>query len=93
LLPTDFSRKSNTALPFALALANVYGSTPLLAHVLPPEPLRQIVLDQLPAQDDLAWQAARHQLDILEHDRSLAEVPRKELVDRGVLADVIPAID
>jgi len=63
-----------------------------IAHVLPLEPHRQIVLDQLPAQDGLAWQMARHQLDILEHDRSLAKVPRKALLDHGDLADVIPAM-
>ena len=92
LFPTDFSPESNTALPFALALAKLYGSTLLLAHALPPEPRRQVVLDQLPAQDDLAWQAARHQLDDLEHDRSLTEVRCKALLDRGDLADVIPAM-
>lgn len=35
LFPTDFSPASNSALPFALAFARMYGATLLPAHVVP----------------------------------------------------------
>jgi nucleotide-binding universal stress UspA family protein len=55
LLPTDLSPASCTALPFARTLAEIYGSTILFAHSIPPEPHRQIPTDPLPAQDELIW--------------------------------------
>jgi nucleotide-binding universal stress UspA family protein len=92
LFPTDFSPASSAALPFALALARIYGSTLLVTHVIPPEPRRQVVTDRLPLQDGRAWQEAQHKLAGVVQDRSIGDTPCKALVDQGDLADVIPAM-
>jgi nucleotide-binding universal stress UspA family protein len=91
LFPTDFSTASTAALPFALALARIYGSTLLIAHAIPLAPHRQVVVDPLPAQDDRVWQDARHQLDEFIYGGSLGDTSFKVLLDQGDLGDVIPA--
>jgi nucleotide-binding universal stress UspA family protein len=90
LFPTDFSPASSAALPFAAALARTYGSTLVVMHVVPPEPHRQVVLDQLPAEDDRDWQDARHKLSEFAHDRNIGDTACRVLLERGDLADVIP---
>jgi len=90
LFPTDFSATSDAALPFALTLARIYGSTVLLAHVIPPEPRRQVVTDHVPAEDAQVWQDARQRMNEFSSRHSLADAPSKKLLDRGDLADVIP---
>lgn len=92
LFPTDFSAASSAALPFALALARIYGSTLLVVHAIPLEPHRQVVLDRLPAQDDRVWQEAQHKFVEFTHGCSIGDTPCKTLLDRGDLADVIPAV-
>jgi len=92
LFPTDFSPASSAALPFALTLAQIYGSTLLLAHVLPPEPHRQVVTDRVPEEDAQVWQDARLHLAEFAADRSIMDIPCKRLMDRGALDDVIPAM-
>ncbi|MFZ0863033.1 MAG: universal stress protein [Candidatus Sulfotelmatobacter sp.] len=92
LFPTDFSPASRAALPFAVALARIYGSTLVVAHAIPPEPHLQVVLDRLPSQDDRVRQDARHKLHEFTHGRSLGNTPVKVLLDQGDLQDVIPAI-
>jgi len=92
LFPTDFSPASSAALPFALTLARIYGSTLLLTHVIPPEPHRQVVTDHIPEEDDRVWHDARHHLAEFIADRPLADIPCKRLLDRGDLDDVIPAM-
>lgn len=92
LFPTDFSPASDAALPFALALARIYGSTILLAHILPAEPHLQVVLDRVPAQDDEDWQRARQKLVKSAQDPAMGNTPHRVLLDRGDLADVIPAM-
>ena len=90
LFPTDFSPASSAALPFALALARLYGATILLTHVVASEPYRQVVTGRLPAQDDRALQDAQRKLDQWTKDPSLADTPRRMLLERGDLARVIP---
>jgi len=90
LFPTDFSATSDGALPFALTLARIYGSTVLLTHVIPPEPRQQITYDRFPPQDDEVWHEARQQLEGFTSSHPLAGTPYKNLLDRGDLADVIP---
>ncbi|MGC2450545.1 MAG: universal stress protein [Candidatus Sulfotelmatobacter sp.] len=92
LFPTDFSASSDAALPFAESLARLYGSTILIAHSIPPEPHRQVVLDRLPAQDDLPWRHIRRKLEGVTRDPSLHDIRTKVLLDRGELGDVIPAM-
>ncbi len=92
LFPTDFSPTSNGALPFALALARIYGSTLWMAHTLPPEPLLEVVTDPVLEQDDRPWNEARQKLHQAAQDPSIGDTPCKVLLDRGDLADVIPDI-
>jgi len=92
LFPTDFSQASNGALPFALALARVYDSTVVVAHALPPEPHLQVVLDRVPAADERPWHEAQDKLVQFTHNRAFGEIPCKIALDRGDLADVIPAM-
>lgn len=92
LVPTDFSPTSAAALPFALSLARIYGSTLLAFHVIPPEPLQQVVPDRLAAQDDRDWQEARRNLTEFAHDLHIGEIPCKCLLERGDLVEAIPAV-
>jgi len=92
LFPTDFSPASSAALPFALVLARIYGSTLVVTHVIPAEPHRQIVSDRLPSQDDRVWKDAHHKLSAFSVDRQIGGVSCKTLIDQGDLADVIPAL-
>jgi len=92
LFPTDFSQTSSVALPFALTLARIYGSTLLMTHVVPPEPHRQVVADRLPIQDDHVWCDAQQKLNAWTKDPSLADTPCKAILDQGDLAKVIPQI-
>src|SRR5579863_655638 len=92
LFPTDFSPASRAALPFARSLARIYGSTLVAEHAIAPEPHPQIVTDRIPAQDNAAWDDARHKMDAFTRDWSASFGPWKTLVDRGDLADVIPEI-
>jgi nucleotide-binding universal stress UspA family protein len=92
LLPTDFSSASQMALPFARSLARVYGSTVFVAHSIAPEPHPQIVTDRIPEQDNVAWEEARHKLDAFTENCSADSGNWKSVLQRGDLADVIPAL-
>lgn len=92
LFPTDFSPASRSALPFALALARIYGSTLLVEHAIPSEPLLEVVPEPLPAQDDRAWQEARSKLDEFSHGIRLTYSPTQAVLNQGDLSDVIPAM-
>jgi nucleotide-binding universal stress UspA family protein len=90
LFPTDFSDASEMALPFALALARLYGATLQIAHVILPEPHRPLVVDRLPAQDDRVWEDARRRLSWFTSDTNIADVHSTSLLASGDLAQVIP---
>lgn len=92
LFPTDFSAASHAALPFAESLARLYGSTILVAHSIAPEPHQEVVMDRLPAQDDVPWDDARRKLEDFTKDPSFREIPTRVLLDRGDVGDVIPAM-
>jgi nucleotide-binding universal stress UspA family protein len=92
LFPTDFSPASDAALPFALALAKIYGSTILMAHAVPAEPMLQVVPDRIPAQDDQDWQQAREKLAECTRNVALGDIPCKAVLNRGDLSNVIPAM-
>jgi nucleotide-binding universal stress UspA family protein len=92
LFPTDFSHESEAALPFALALARIYGSTLHVAHVLPAEPLQQVVSDRVPEWDDFPREEAHRQLARFTSVPSIGDVPCKSLLGTGDLVDVIPAM-
>lgn len=90
LFPTDFSEASEAALPFALSLARIYGSTLHIEHTIVPEPHRTIVVDRLPAQDDRIWEDGRNRLNWFINDAELDGTPSRSLLASGDLADVIP---
>ena len=92
LFPTDLSPTSRAALPFARALAELYGSTILFAHSIAPEPHLQVPLDRLPAQDDTVWEEARQRSEEFVREQFLGAIPHKVLLDRGDVAAVIPAM-
>jgi nucleotide-binding universal stress UspA family protein len=92
LFPTDFSPASRAALPYAERLAQIYGSTILIAHSVAPEGRQTVVTDRYLGVDDREWQEARQKLDALSHDPMLRDIPHKTLLDRGDVGDVVPAI-
>ena len=89
LFPTDFSDASQTALPYAQSLAKLYGSTVLVAHSIPAEPHQSIVMDRLPAQDNLAWEDARQKLDDFTKGPVFRAIPTKTLLERGDVGEVL----
>lgn len=92
LVPTDFSAASRAALPFARILAQIYESSLLLAHAIAATPHPQVVTDTVPAERAEARQEARKRLDEFKRGPSLADLPAKQLIEQGDLAEVIPAM-
>lgn len=92
LVPTDFSSASRAALPLAESLAQTYGSTILVAHAIAPEPHLQVVMDRVPEEEEAIWRDARQKLNTFTRDPGLAALRWKMLLDRGDVADVIPAM-
>jgi len=92
LFPTDFSPASQAALPFACVLAQMYGATILVAHSIPPEPHLPVVLDRVPPQDEIVWKDARRSFEAFLHSCSFGTNPWRSLLDRGDVADVVPAM-
>lgn len=90
LFPTDFSTNSNAALPFATALARIYGAPILMAHVVSRKPHFSVTLDRLPAQDDAAALDARQKLTDLVQDPAVSGIQCKLEVWQGELGEVIP---
>lgn len=90
LFPTDFSAASRAALPFAHALAQIYGSTILFAHAIRAMPHSPIGNDHIPELDDFVFDNARAKLNAFIADAATADVPTKTLLDRGDVAAVIP---
>ncbi len=92
LFPTDFSPTSSAALPFAQALAHIYGATILVTHVLPSGAASGGVTDRLPAQDDRPLEDANQKLAELTHSPVFNGIRCKAFLGRGDLATVIPAV-
>lgn len=92
LFPTDFSPASSAALPYAERLAQVYGSTILIAHSVAPERRQGVVTDRYLGVEDREWQEAHQKLDDLSHNPSLQDIPHKTLLDRGDVGETVPAI-
>lgn len=92
LFPTDFSPASRAAVPFAQALAEVYGSTIVVAHAIAPQPHYPEVTDHFLGVNDRAWRNARRKLDEFVEDPRIAALPCTTTLHRGDVADVIPAM-
>lgn len=89
LVPTDFSAASAAGMPFAEALSRIYGSTLILAHVLSAEPHR-LADRQAEPNDDEAHEAHRRAEEF--GTRFAPESTHTQIVERGQLSEVIPAI-
>jgi nucleotide-binding universal stress UspA family protein len=88
LFATDFSPCSEAALPYVRALAERYGSTIHMIHVLTPEPMIEIPLDRFPELDadrDVALSAMKTLLG----RRPFGKAPYTMTVERGPLWDVL----
>jgi len=92
LLTTDFSQASRAAVPYAAALARLYGAKVFLAHVISPEAHLSVPLDRLPHEADRVWDEARRNVAHFLEKNSLADVTHEEILERGDLWDVISSI-
>jgi nucleotide-binding universal stress UspA family protein len=90
LFATDFSKQSNTALPFALSIAHKYGSKIFAAHVIAPPPLGNLTMIEVQA---LAAQAVREAHECVDGvERQLGAIPHEGLVKRGEIWAELSAI-
>ena len=92
LVPTDFSAASEAAVPFAAAVARIYGSTLLVAHAIAPVPHLEVVTARVPAEQDYTWPEASEKMTRFVSHAALASAPWTELMEQGDLRDVIPAM-
>ena len=92
LLTTDFSSASEAAVPYAAALARLYGAKVFVAHVVSPEAHLSVPIDRLPHEADPVWQEARRDTEHFLDHSALAKVPHEEIFERGELWDVISSI-
>jgi nucleotide-binding universal stress UspA family protein len=93
LFPTDFSDASKGALPYALAIARLYGSKVFVTHAVAPEPPLAIPLEPVPIEMDPLWQDARRNMSRFLETGSIRETTREGILEQGdlwaVLDDVI----
>jgi nucleotide-binding universal stress UspA family protein len=92
LLTTDFGDVSGTALSYAAAVAQDFGGTVFVAHVVSPEPYLPVPLDPLPIEADRVWQIAQVKLAEFLHAHALGDTPHKEIMKRGELWTVLSEI-
>jgi nucleotide-binding universal stress UspA family protein len=90
LFATDFSPCSQAAIPYMCAIAEAYGSTIHVVHVLTPEPMLELLLDispELDADRDVAQSMLKAQLA----GKPFANIPSTATAVRGPLWDVLAA--
>jgi nucleotide-binding universal stress UspA family protein len=88
LFATDLSPSSQVALPLLRAIAERYGSTVHVLHVLAPEPRLEVPLD-MPPELDTDREAAQSALNTLLAGKPLGDVASTATVARGPLWDVL----
>ncbi len=92
LLATDFSKASEQAQTYALAVARRYDSTVYLVHVVPPAPDEPIPLDPLPRElDRLRLQAEQCMADLI-HRPELRQVQHRALLEHGAVWNVLSSV-
>ena len=90
LFATDFSKQSNTALPFALSIAHKYASKIFAVHVIAPPPLGNFPTIEV---QELAAQALREAHDYMkELGPRLGGIPHESLLRRGDIWDELSNI-
>jgi nucleotide-binding universal stress UspA family protein len=88
LFATDFSPSSQAALPFLRAIAERYGSTVHVLHVLTPEPMLELPLD-MPPELDADRVAAQFALNTLLAGKPFGNIASTATVARGPLWNVL----
>ena len=91
LFATDFSECSRAALPHLRSIAERFGSTIHVIHVLAPEPMLEVPLD-FPPELDSDHEAAQAALDRLLASKPFGEIACTATIDRGPLWEVLAAI-
>ncbi|MFB3814759.1 MAG: universal stress protein [Terriglobales bacterium] len=91
LFATDFSPCSENALPYARVLAQRFGSTIHVLHVLPPEAPSAVPMDRAPLLDEQR-QVADNQMSRLLLRQPLKNVTHEVLIERGPLWHVLEAV-
>jgi len=89
LFPTDFTSISESALPYALALARLYGSKLFVTHAVAPETPLAIPLEPIPIEMDPYWQDARRDLAEFLETESIRTTAREGILEQGNLREVI----
>ena len=90
LFATDFSPFSQAALPYARAIAERFGSTIHLVHVLTPEPMIELPLDRFP-ELDADKDVAESAMKTLLAGKPFGKLAYTATVERGQLQDVFAA--
>ena len=92
LLTTDFSVASQAAVPYAAALARLYGAKLFVAHTVGPEPNLGVPLDRLPHEADKDWREAEHDLRKFMDGKLLTGLAHEQFLERGELWEVTSSI-
>ena len=92
LLVTDFSSCSEAAAPFARRLAELYGASLVVAHVVRADPEESGSADPDSAQVREEPDSAEVQMRKFLAENSLDDVPTETLIRHGVVADVAAAL-
>jgi len=90
LFATDFSPCSQAAIPYMCAIAEAYGSTIHVVHVLAPEPMLELPLDMSP-ELDADRDVAQSMLKALLAGKPFGNIPSTATAVRGPLWDVLAA--
>ncbi len=85
LFTTDFTAASDSALPYAMALAKWYGSKILVAHCVPPEPTLSMPMEPMPQTMDFNWQSAGRKMKEFTRTSPLADMRYETFLLQGEL--------
>lgn len=88
LLVTDFSPVAQGALPYAVSLAQRYGATLFLLHVLPTED-SMAAGEEWPRMSDEVRHIAESRMAGLEHSDSVQSIPHQVVIQSGDTWEVI----
>jgi nucleotide-binding universal stress UspA family protein len=91
LYATDFSDGSRAALPHLWAIAQRYGSTVHVVHVIAPEARTPVPMDKLP-ELDLERKHAEFAMKALLADDHFKNISHTETVERGTVWEVLAAL-
>jgi len=92
LFATDFSKVSNAALPFVLALAEQYSAKIFVVNAVGPEPYLSMPLEPIPMGADLFWNDAQRRLTDFVAATAFDGIAHQEVLRRGGLWEVVSRI-